>query len=214
MAREALNTPAEIPQELDRWNWGAFFLNWIWGIGNSTFIALLAFIPIVNIIVMIVLGLRGSRWAWQNRYWRDAEHFRKTQRRWAIAGLIVWIVVIGGAVATIISVPFAMKSSEAYQISMETLRANPEVQNALGDNIDSSFWVSGKVEVQAGGTGQAQLGIPLKGDKGEGNAIAVAIRTGGNWDMRVLIVRVDGSDAPIVLINKDNLPVPNSAIGI
>ena len=53
MTTRAYNTPAEIPAELDRWNWGAFFLNWIWGIGNSTFIALLALIPGVNLIVMI-----------------------------------------------------------------------------------------------------------------------------------------------------------------
>ncbi|BAV45927.1 hypothetical protein MesoLj113a_40100 [Mesorhizobium sp. 113-1-2] len=66
MAGQPLNQPAEIPAELDRWNWGAFFLNWIWGIGNSTFIALLALIPVVNLIMIFVLGARGSRWAWQN----------------------------------------------------------------------------------------------------------------------------------------------------
>lgn len=34
---------ATVPAEIDRWNWGAFLLNWIWGIGNHTFIALLMF---------------------------------------------------------------------------------------------------------------------------------------------------------------------------
>ena len=33
--------PKPIPPEIDRWNWGAFLLNWIWGVGNNTFIALL-----------------------------------------------------------------------------------------------------------------------------------------------------------------------------
>ncbi len=89
MAVQPLNQPAEIPPELDRWNWGAFFLNWIWGIGNSAFIALLALVPFVNIVMIFVLGARGSRWAWENYPWRDAEHFRRTQRNWAIAGLIV-----------------------------------------------------------------------------------------------------------------------------
>lgn len=60
MAGQPLNQPAEIPAELDRWNWGAFFLNWIWGIGNSTFIALLALIPLVNIVMIIVLGARAA----------------------------------------------------------------------------------------------------------------------------------------------------------
>jgi hypothetical protein len=35
---------AVVPPEIDCWNWGAFLLNWIWGIGNNTFIALLMFV--------------------------------------------------------------------------------------------------------------------------------------------------------------------------
>jgi len=214
MAREALNDPAEIPAELDRWNWGAFFLNWIWGIGNSTFIALLALIPFVNIIMIIVLGLRGSRWAWRNRYWRDAEHFRSTQRKWAIAGLIVWLLGLLAAAAIVVTVPITMKNSDAYRISMDAVRASPEVQNALGDNISGKFWITGNINIQAGGTGSAQLSIPVKGDKGTGTVISNAVRNGGQWDVRLLVVTVDGADAPIVLTNKDNLSIPKTAIGI
>jgi hypothetical protein len=32
--------------------------------------------------------------------------------------------------------------------------------------------------------------------------------------MRLLFVRVNGSDAPIVLVNKDNIPIPNASVGI
>jgi hypothetical protein len=32
--------------------------------------------------------------------------------------------------------------------------------------------------------------------------------------MRLLVVRVDGVDAPIVLTNEDHVPIPNAAIGI
>jgi hypothetical protein len=38
-----------VPPEIRRWNWGAFLLNWIWGIGNDTYIALLLFIPLVTL---------------------------------------------------------------------------------------------------------------------------------------------------------------------
>jgi hypothetical protein len=62
--------PQDIPPELDRWNWGAFLLNWIWGVGNNTYIALLTFIPFVGIIVMpFMLGAKGSRRAWRNGRW-------------------------------------------------------------------------------------------------------------------------------------------------
>jgi hypothetical protein len=214
MSDQPLNQPAEIPAELDRWNWGAFFLNWIWGIGNSTYIALLALIPVVNIVMIFVLGARGSRWAWRNRYWRDAEHFRRTQRNWAIAGLLIWIVMIGSAAGLIVGIPYFMKSNEAYQMTMDLVRADDRVTAAIGADLADSFWISGNVSVNWDGTGDAKLNIPIRGDKGSGSAISHAVRNGGQWDMRLLVVRVDGSDAPIVLVNKGNVPIPNAAIGI
>lgn len=214
MASRALNDPAEIPAELDRWNWGAFFLNWIWGIGNSTFIALLALIPGVNIVVMIVLGARGSRWAWRNRAWRDAEHFRKTQRAWAIAGPIVWGVVIALVAVPVISVPLAMKRSDAYRMALEAVRADEHVRAELGEDISPGFWTSGGINVQGGGTGAAQISFSLTGSKGSGSATVQAIRTAGIWDMRLLVVGIDGSDAPIVLVNKDNVPIPGARLDL
>lgn len=214
MAQEALNSPAEIPPELDRWNWGAFLLNWIWGIGNSTLIALLALLPGINLIVMIVLGLRGSRWAWRNRAWRDAEHFRRTQRKWAIAGLVIWFVVIGGVVGSIVSIMPMMKRTDAYLMSMALVQADEDVREALGDDITAGFWVWGNVSVQAGGTGAAELSIPLTGSKGSGNAYVQAVRSSGAWDVLLLVVRVDGSDVPIVLRNVNNVQVPNAPVDL
>jgi hypothetical protein len=214
MADQPLNQPAEIPAELDRWNWGAFFLNWIWGIGNSTYIALLALIPVVNIVMIFVLGARGSRWAWRNRYWRDPEHFRRTQRNWAIAGLLIWIAVIGGLAGMIGGIPYMMKSSDAYRMTMDQVRADDRVKAAIGTDVADSYWISGNVSANADGTGDAKLDIPLHGDKGTGSAISHAVRRGGEWDMRLLVIRVDGSDAPIVLVNKDNIQIPDAAMGI
>jgi hypothetical protein len=90
--RVPINT-AEIPPELDRWNWGAFLLNWIWGIGNNTFIALLTLVPGAGLVMMIVLGAMGSGWAWRNGRWDSVEHFKRVQRRWAIWGAIIWLGV-------------------------------------------------------------------------------------------------------------------------
>ena len=210
MTDRALNEPAELPAELDRWNWGAFFLNWIWGIGNSTWIALLALVPFVGLIMMIVLGLRGSRWAWRNRAWRDAEHFRRTQRAWAIAGLAIWLAVIGAATALVVSIPMAMKNSEAYALTLEAVRASPEVREALGEDLEAGFWVGGSLNIEAGGTGEARLNIPLEGSKGSGTAVAHASRFGGKWTMRLIAVLVAGSDTPIVLINQDGVSVPGA----
>lgn len=76
-----------VPEDARRWNWGAFLLSWIWGIGNRTYIAFLAFVPVIGLVMPFVLGAKGSRWAWQNKRWESLEHFRRVQRRWAWGGL-------------------------------------------------------------------------------------------------------------------------------
>ena len=89
------NLPAEIPPEIDRWNWGAFLLNWIWGVGNGVFISLLVFIPFFGILIMpFVLGAKGSAWAWRKGRWDSVEHFRRVQRLWAIWGAVIWVGAI------------------------------------------------------------------------------------------------------------------------
>lgn len=200
MTNEALNDPAEIPPELDRWNWGAFFLNWIWGIGNSTWIALIALIPFVNLVMMIVLGFRGSRWAWRNRTWRSPDQFRRTQRAWGIAGLIVWIVVLGGFGTMFYTMPGILKNTDAYAQTMKAVQSDPQVVSALGPNIQDGFWVFGQVTVDGNGGGAASYNIPIHGEKGSGRAMVQATREGNRWTIRQLVVTVDGRQTPIVLI--------------
>jgi len=91
-----------LPAELEGWNWGAFLLTWICGIGNKVWIALLALIPVpvlASIAIGIVLGLKGNEWAWQNKKWKNIEHFRHSQRiwlYWGIAALAAPFVLILG----------------------------------------------------------------------------------------------------------------------
>jgi hypothetical protein len=90
-----------VPDGIKGWSWGAFWLNWIWAIGNNTWIGLLALIPYVNIPVMIWLGFKGREMAWRNRHWDNVEHFKRVQRAWsqwgvgiAIALFVLWTVCI------------------------------------------------------------------------------------------------------------------------
>ena len=85
---------AVIPAEISGWNWGAFFLNWIWGVGNSTYFALLALVPYVGVVMIFVLGAKGSTWAWRNHRWDSVEHFKRVQRKWAWWGLGVFCIEV------------------------------------------------------------------------------------------------------------------------
>ncbi len=89
-----LGAAAEVPAQVKGWNWGAFLLTWIWGIGNSAYLAFLMFVPLFNIVWWFVLGARGSEWAWKNKHWDSIESFKKTQKKWAIWGVIIVGVVV------------------------------------------------------------------------------------------------------------------------
>ena len=80
-------TDVEVPVVVTKWNWGAFLMSWIWGLGNSTYIALLCLIPVVNLVMIFVLGAKGSAWAWKNRKWESAEQFTRGQGLWTAFGL-------------------------------------------------------------------------------------------------------------------------------
>jgi len=91
-----------VPDGIKGWSWGAFFLNWIWAIGNRTWIGLLAFIPYVGLIMAIVLGFKGREWAWKNKEWESVEHFNRVQKKWSYWGVgIFGFVFIGGIFAAI-----------------------------------------------------------------------------------------------------------------
>ena len=71
-------------------NWGAFFLNWIWGIANGVWNSLLVFI--LGIIWSIVLGVKGNEWAWRSRKFDSIEQF--TQAVWSKWGIILFVVLL------------------------------------------------------------------------------------------------------------------------
>jgi predicted PurR-regulated permease PerM len=99
---------AIVPQEITGWNWGAFIFSWLWGLFNGTYIALLSLIPYVGIIMVIILGIKGNEWAWRYKHWDNVEHFKKVQRKWAIAALILIGIAILGIIAAIM-IPMLVK---------------------------------------------------------------------------------------------------------
>ena len=87
-------TNKAVPQEIKRWNWGAFVFNIIWGFGNKYYLPLLTLIPIFNLVWIFVCGFKGNEWAWKNGDYESAETFMKVQETWNRAGLIYFVVSI------------------------------------------------------------------------------------------------------------------------
>jgi hypothetical protein len=88
----AVNNPI-LPPGLGDFNWGAFLLTWIWGIGNGVYWSFLVFVPYLGALVMPwVLAFKGNEWAWRTGRWDSVEHFQRVQKTWTRAGFIVLVV--------------------------------------------------------------------------------------------------------------------------
>lgn len=170
----------QIPVEATRWNWGAFLLTWIWGIGNQVWISLLMFIPFFNLIWWIVLGAKGSQWAWKKGHWKDVAHFKRVQRNWAIVGLCIWVAAILFFVA-IFSITFiSLGNSEIVKMSLKTLNQNTSAQVVIGKPIVRDGLVMGEISIK-NGSGHAKLHFSVKGDKGQAKILVKGIKRKGVW---------------------------------
>lgn len=172
---------AAVPAEIDRWNWGAFLLSWIWGIGNRTYIAFLAFVPFVGLVMPFVLGARGSAWAWRNRRWESVEAFRAAQRKWALWGVAVLALMICLAVGMVFAIMSTMKNSDAYRAGVQALQASPEAVQILGEPISTGL-PSGSIQ-QSGPEGEATLSFSVEGPDGSGTVHVAASRSMGRWQV-------------------------------
>ncbi|NQU97329.1 MAG: zinc ribbon domain-containing protein [Chloroflexi bacterium] len=102
---------AALPGELRGWNWGAFLLDFAWGLGNRVWpaaaagvLAWLLFLVtpmpaqyLMFVVLMgtkVLLGLKGNEWAWRSRQWESARQFKLIQRMWMNWGTIIVIIVI------------------------------------------------------------------------------------------------------------------------
>lgn len=190
----------EIPPELDRWNWGAFLLNWIWGIGNQTYIALLTLIPFFGLIMLFVLGAKGSRWAWKNGRWDSVEHFRRVQRAWAFWGVVIVLGFFTFMAAMMAGLFFLMKNSDAYQLGVNALRNNSQAIEALGSPISTGLPL-GKIST-ANSSGQAILSFSVSGPKASGRVNLEAAKSNNVWSLRAMTLQIDGRDGVINLLQQ------------
>ena len=83
----------------------------------------------------------------------------------------------------------AMKSSEPYLTGLARSKENAEVKEALGEPIDASFVVQGKINLQ-NNDGEADLNFPISGPKGAGQVHVQGTKTDGTWSYQEMSVTI------------------------
>ncbi len=83
-----------IPPELKKWNWGAFAMNILWGIGHKVYLPLLCLIPLFNIVWIFVCGAKGNKWLWESGRYQTPQELIKSQETWNRAGFVAFIIYL------------------------------------------------------------------------------------------------------------------------
>ena len=93
---------AELEQNLNKWNWGAFFCGWLWAVCHKLYwpliIIVVGFIPYLGQIIQIVfavwLGINGNSIAWKSRRYKSFGEMRHKQKIWGWVGLVVFSISV------------------------------------------------------------------------------------------------------------------------
>ena len=93
------------PPGIKGWSWGAFLLNWIWAIGNRTWIGLLAIVPYIGFIMAFYLGFKGREMAWRNKRWDSIDEFNRVQKKWSKWGVILVVGIMGIGILASVMLP-------------------------------------------------------------------------------------------------------------
>lgn len=169
---------AKLPDELRKFNLGAFFLTWIWGIFHRVWIALFVLVialisyvlsnatglfyvvqPLAGLFILgyaIFLGFKGNELAWKTGRYNDIETYKKTEKKWATAGTIVFVSLsILGAIFLVGAISSASLSLTG---SVNTKNAK-KVQAQLEKNYQKYGSYCGAGNIDCGSTNMDCVGV-------------------------------------------------------
>jgi cytochrome oxidase complex assembly protein 1 len=124
--------------------------------------------------------------------------------KWFIpTGCLTMVVLAVVCVAAIVFTVFgAIKSTEVYKSAVARAKADKRVTEALGAPVHEAWYLAGNTNV-SGGSGAADLSIPISGPKAKGTIYAVATKSAGRWEFSKLVVKIENTAETIDLIEAE-----------
>jgi hypothetical protein len=142
-----------------------------------------------------------QRKSWLGRNWK-----------WLLLAIFLVMVCFGlGIFALIMS---WMRGSDVAQEALARAQANPAVVQRLGARIEEGWMMSGSINV-SGGTGDANLAVPISGPKGSAKVYVTAQKIAGAWNYSQMIVAIETSGEKIDLLSspaESQSTTPNPAL--
>jgi hypothetical protein len=84
----------DYPEVAEKLYIGAFILTPIWAIFHKKYmIAILACIPIINLLISLSALVYGGRWAWDSKKWKSEYYFEENREKWNYISIIIVILI-------------------------------------------------------------------------------------------------------------------------
>lgn len=91
MKTTSISDPSKL--KVKGWNWGPFIFTFVWAIFHGFWVlGILSIIPGVNLIIKLILALKGNEWAWEKDKNKNYPLFIELQSRWNKIGIIVLFI--------------------------------------------------------------------------------------------------------------------------
>ncbi|BAO75784.1 cytochrome c oxidase assembly factor Coa1 family protein [Winogradskyella sp. PG-2] len=123
---------------------------------------------------------------------------------WVLGGgclslIIIVVLAVGGV---IYKVADSVQGSEPYTHALAKTIENEKVISFLGEPIETNGMGNTSFSYK-NGSSTAQLTIPIKGPKDEGNIVVDAEKINDEWAYNLLYVKIDGETERINLLEAD-----------
>jgi hypothetical protein len=121
--------------------------------------------------------------------------------KWFVPVLVATFVAMLGLflLGLFVTATGMIRSSGAYKTAIQKAEQNPVVETKIGRPFRVGKFVQGNVNF-SGDSGDAELSIPITGERGSGHIIARAKKRAGEWTFQTLEVHVDSDGTVIPLL--------------
>jgi hypothetical protein len=128
-----------------------------------------------------------QRKSWLGRNWK-----------WLLGGTFLTLVAFGAGIFALIM--SWMRGSDVAQEAVTRAQSNPAMTQRLGARIDEGWLMSGSINVGTGGSGDAEVVVPVSGPRGNANIYVIAHKIAGTWNYNQILAVVESSGERIDLL--------------
>ena len=114
------------------------------------------------------------------------------KRKWFIPLLIVAILIV---IIVVLVLKYGKRFSEPYKMGLAQIRADQQVQQALGQGVRDDSWIPGGTV----GEDEANLYWDLAGPSGKGKAYVKARKAAGKWE--IVVIEVTPADGNKIILS-------------